>query len=103
MNELLSVMLLLAVGMLLGAVFFGGLWWTVQKGLSSTRPASWFFGSLLFRTSLTLAGFYAISNGHWGNLLVCLLGFTLARLLATRISRLPERPPRLTEESSHAS
>jgi F1F0 ATPase subunit 2 len=25
---------------LLGVIFFGGLWWTVRKGLSSKRPAS---------------------------------------------------------------
>ena len=44
---------------LLGALFFGGLWWTVRKGVSSTQPALWFFGSLLLRTSIALAGFYS--------------------------------------------
>ena len=36
-------------GLVLGGVFFGGLWWTVQKGFASPRPALWFLGSLLLR------------------------------------------------------
>ena len=72
-------MLALVAGVLLGAVFFGGLWWTVRKGVSSKRPALWFFGSLLLRMSIALAGFYFVSGGHWERLLVCLLGFVVAR------------------------
>ena len=54
-------------------IFFGGLWWTVRKGVSSQRPALWFFGSLLLRMSIALAGFYFSARGHWQRLLVCLL------------------------------
>jgi F1F0 ATPase subunit 2 len=103
MNEILSLVPALVTGMLLGAMFFGGLWWTVQKGVSSARPALWFFGSLLLlRTSMTLVGFYVVSDGHWERLLVCLLGFTIARLIATRLTRIAERPTRVTEEAGHA-
>jgi F1F0 ATPase subunit 2 len=102
MNEILSLVPALMTGMLLGAMFFGGLWWTVQKGVSSARPALWFFGSLLLRTSMTLVGFYMVSDGHWERLLVCLLGFTIARLIATRLTRIAERPTRVTEEAGHA-
>ena len=102
MNEILYVLPSLIAGMLLGAMFFGGLWWTVRKGVSSTRPALWFFGSLLLRTSMTLVGFYVVSDGHWERLLVCLLGFTIARLIATRLTRIAERPTRVTEEAGHA-
>ncbi|MDX2460926.1 MAG: ATP synthase subunit I [Gammaproteobacteria bacterium] len=102
MNEILSLVPALVTGMLLGAMFFGGLWWTVQKGVSSARPALWFFGSLLLRTSMTLVGFYLVSDGHWERLLVCLLGFTIARLIATRLTRIAERPTRVTEEAGHA-
>jgi len=102
MNEILSLVTALVTGMLLGAMFFGGLWWTVQKGVSSARPALWFFGSLLLRTSMTLVGFYVVSDGQWERLLVCLLGFTIARLIATRLTRIAERPTRVTEEAGHA-
>ena len=50
MNDILPLALALAAGLLLGAFFFGGLWWTVQKGVASERPALWFLGSLLLRT-----------------------------------------------------
>jgi len=102
MNDILRLLPALVGGMLLGAMFFGGLWWTVQKGMSSTQPALWFFGSLLLRTSITLAGFYVISDGHWETLLVCLLGFTIARMTVTRLTRLAETPPRPTQEAGHA-
>ena len=102
MNEILHVLPALIAGMLLGTMFFGGLWWTVRKGVSSARPALWFFGSLLLRTSMTLVGFYLVSDGHWERLLVCLLGFTIARLIATRLTRIAERPTRVTEEAGHA-
>ena len=102
MNEILGLMPALIAGVLLGAMFFGGLWWTVRKGVSSTRPARWFFGSLLLRTSITLAGFYVVSDGQWMRLLACLLGFTLARLTVTRLTRFSEKSARLTQEAGHA-
>jgi len=102
MNDILRLLPALVGGFLLGAMFFGGLWWTVQKGISSTQPALWFFGSLLLRTSITLAGFYVISDGHWETLLVCLLGFTIARMTVTRLTRLAETPTRPTQEAGHA-
>src|SRR5689334_22380646 len=87
MNEALTLILPLVVGVLLGAIFFGGLWWTVRKGLSSNQPALWFVGSQLVRTSITLAGFYFIAGGRWERLLACLCGFVMARLVVTRLMR----------------
>ena len=102
MNETWSLVLALVTGVLLGAMFFGGLWWTVRKGVSSKRPALWFFASLLLRTSITLAGFYFIARGHWGRLLVCLLGFFIARLIVTRLTRAAGKSTYLAQEASHA-
>ena len=102
MNELLDILPALIAGLLLGILFFGGLWWTVRKGIASSRPTRWFLGSLLLRTSLTLVGFYVVSDGQWLKLLMCLLGFTLARLLVTRLTRLAEKPSRLAQEAGHA-
>jgi F1F0 ATPase subunit 2 len=103
MNETLTLVLAFVTGVLLGAMFFGGLWWTVQKGVSSKRSALWFFGSMLLRTGIALAGFYVIARGHWERLLVCLLGFIIARLIVIRLTRLAEKPTNLTQEASHAS
>ena len=84
MNELLSLALAWLAGATLGGVFFGGLWWTVQKAITSEQPAIWFLGSLLLRTCLILTGFYLVAEGHWSRLVACLLGFLAARLLVVR-------------------
>ena len=83
MNEPLTLVLAALAGCGLGALFCGGLWWTVRKGLSSKRPALWFLGSLVLRTGGVLVGFYLISDGRWKRLLACFLGFVVARLVAT--------------------
>lgn len=89
MNELLNLAPAMAAGVLLGVMFFGGLWWTVRKGFSARQPALWFLGSLLLRMSIALTGFYVVSGGHWERLLVCLLGFFLARLILMRLTGPP--------------
>lgn len=104
MNEILNLVSALVAGLLLGAFFFGGLWWTVQKGLSSRRPALWFLGSLLLRTVIAVAGFYFASGGHWERLLICLLGFFIMRRIVITLTKLPEEDPnQLTKEASHAN
>ena len=103
MNETLTLVLAWVAGGTLGAIFFGGLWWTVRKGVSSKRPALWFFGSLLLRMSVALAGFYFVSGGHWERLLLCLLGFVMARLVVTWLTRPSEETQtRQAQEASHA-
>jgi F1F0 ATPase subunit 2 len=89
MTDLLPLALAWMAGIALGAFFFGGLWWTVRKGVASHMPALWFFGSLLIRMGGTLAGFYVVAAGQWERLLVCLLGFVIARLIVTRLTRSP--------------
>jgi F1F0 ATPase subunit 2 len=89
MNELWLLTLPVTVGLLLGAFFFGGLRWTVIRGTAAQRPALWFFGSLLLRTSITLAGFHFVADDHWARWLSCLLGFVLARLWVIRLTRPP--------------
>ena len=103
MNETFTLVLAGMAGVLLGAIFFGGLGWTVRKGVSSPRPALWFLGSALMRMSIVLAGFYFIGRGHWDRMLVCLLGFVIARFLVMQFTRTPvERHDSRTKEASHA-
>jgi len=103
MTETLILVLAWAAGGTLGAIFFGGLWWTVGKGVSSKRPALWFIGSLLLRTSVVLVGFYLVSNGDWQRLLPCLIGFVMAQLVVTRLTRSTrQRQIRPTQEAGHA-
>lgn len=103
MNDLLALALAGVAGFALGAVFFGGLWWTVQRAVSSRRPALLFFGSLLLRMSIVLAGFYAVGHTDWQRLLACLFGFVVVRFIAVRLTRPQvERESKRAQEMSHA-
>lgn len=103
MNEPLTLVLAWVAGGALGALFFGGLWWTVQKGTSSPRPAPWFLGSMLLRTGAALVGFYFICGGRWERMVLGLVGFLMARVAVTWLTR-PSREPqiRAAKEVSHA-
>jgi F1F0 ATPase subunit 2 len=103
MNETLTLVLAPVAGAVLGAVFFGGLWWTIRQGVSSRWPALWFIASLLLRMSIALAGFYFVGRGHWQRLVLCLFGFVIARLLVTWLTRPPpEIQSNPAQEASHA-
>lgn len=113
------------VGVVLGLVFYGGLYWTVSRGLVSKRPALWFLFSLLARVSIVIAGFYLVSSyplpgslvasssvasglvlSHstapvlqMERLISCLLAFTITGLIIRWLSRPSklERLPQLSE------
>ena len=89
----------LLVGVLLGAVFFGGLWWTVQRAVSARWVALWFFASLMLRTGIVLGGFYLSCGDDWQRWLAALLGFVVARMVVTRLTR----PSASFLEGDHAS
>jgi F1F0 ATPase subunit 2 len=103
MNETFTLVLALVTGVLLGVMFFGGLWWTVRKGVSSARPALWFLGSLLLRTIITVNGFYFVARGDWQRLLMCLLGFVIARPIVTWRTQPTQTRTKLSNEVSHES
>jgi F1F0 ATPase subunit 2 len=103
MNEALILGLVGVAGLFLGVIFFGGLWWTVSKGMASPRPALWFIGSLVLRTGIVLAGLYVIAGGAWQRMLMCLLGFVVARFIVTWLAPPPIASPRVrTAEAHHA-
>ncbi|PTM13520.1 MAG: ATP synthase subunit I [Bacteroidetes bacterium] len=83
-NEITTWIMALLAGVLLGGFFFGGLWWTVKKGLTVAYPGSWFLASILVRTGVVLAGFYVVAGGQLERMAACLVGFILARLVVLR-------------------
>ena len=91
MSEFLLLLFALFEGVLLGVFFFAGLWWTVRKIKSSKHVALLFLGSLLLRTSIVISGFYFILGDNWQNLLAGLLGFIIARIIVTRLTRVTEQ------------
>ena len=103
MNDAITRALVFLAGGALGLIFFGGLWWTVRRGVWSSRPALWFLASLGLRMGFVLTGFYFVAGGHWQRLVTCLLGFFTARLVVTRLTRAPaEKQTRFKKEIGHA-
>jgi F1F0 ATPase subunit 2 len=102
MNEALSFTSSLIVGLLLGAFFFGGLWWTVRNGVKSKRAALWFFSSMLLRTSVVMLGFYLLLGDSWLRMLAGLFGFFIARLIVTRLTLVFEQSKPLAQGADHA-
>jgi F1F0 ATPase subunit 2 len=91
MSETSGVLTAVLAGLVLGIVFFGGLWWTVRRALSSGQAAIWLSGSFMARTVITLAGFYFAGQGDWRRMVGCVVGFLGARVCVVRFTRLKER------------
>jgi F1F0 ATPase subunit 2 len=99
MNNPLAMALSVVAGIGLGTIFFGGLWWTVHKAMTFPRPVHLFFGSLILRMSIALFGFYWIGKDDWKLLIACFIGFIIARLAVTWVTR---QLGEIRKESSHA-
>ena len=97
MNETLDLILAIVTGFLLGALFYGGLWWTLRESLSSKQPAFWVLMSFWTRTSIVISGFYFISKGNGERLIVCLLGFVMARFVVKNVVQLGGKPIQVRE------
>jgi F1F0 ATPase subunit 2 len=89
-------------GAVLAAVFFGGLWWTVRRGVRSPRPALWFLCSMTVRTSVVLAGFFFATARPLEWLFPCLVGFMVLGLFATWRTRSGEAASASVGEIRHA-
>jgi F1F0 ATPase subunit 2 len=77
----------LLAGLVLGAAFFGGLWWTVARALASPNPAQWFLISMVARMGLVLTGLAMVGGDDWRRWALCLLGLVVARAAVKRLTR----------------
>ncbi len=104
MNEIIYMALVFTAGLVLGILFFGGLWLTVRKVVTSKRPSLWLIGSFLIRVSITLIGFYYLSQGSWKNLLISVLGFIIARSLIIYLTKsIEEKSIQLKKQTSNGA
>lgn len=87
MNEIINLLPALFAGAFLGIIFFGGLWLTVKKGLSSKKSALIFTLSFILRMAITLLGFYYVGGNSCQKMLICLVGFLIARTVITRFTQ----------------
>jgi len=89
-SDVIALASVFAVGIVLGALFFGGLWWTVRRVLVARLPAAWLIASFVARTALVLAGFNIVAGGQWQRWLVVLAGFVSARVVIARFLPVPD-------------
>lgn len=72
-------------GVLLGVLFFGGLFLTTKRFATSPHAVRLVFGSFLGRAALALGGLYlAVRLGGFTGLMLALLGFTCVQLVVLR-------------------
>lgn len=74
-------------GVVLGAFFYGGLWITVRKLVTTDHSVVLTLGSLFARSGFTVVGFILAINGRWQNAVASLGGFVVARVLVGRLAR----------------
>lgn len=74
----------LAAGVLLGLLYFGGLWVTLKRIEGARRPAVLLVGSYLVRLTVAGAGFGALVLWGIGPAAAGLVGFLLARTALVR-------------------
>jgi len=85
-GSIAGYVLAFVVGLVLGALHFGGLWLTVQRVSSVENPALLVFASMLGRMALVGLGFYLVASGSMPRLFAALAGLLVARtILVTQI------------------
>jgi len=84
MNQAVLLSLAFGAGLVLGLVYFGGLWLTVRHLPRARRPGLLSVASLVVRLGLTLVAFYLVMGGRWERLLVALAGFLVMRTILVR-------------------
>jgi|SRR6056297_754685 len=67
-----------------GAIYFGGLWWTVRRIPFSRHPIALYLGSVVFRLiPLVVVYYYFLVYLGWLSLLMLLVGFFATRVAMT--------------------
>lgn len=83
MSSALSLLLALSGGLVVGVVYWGGLWLTVQRVRTSRAPALLLVGSCLGRLLVLLVVLYLVTPGGWQRLAAFLVGFFTWRFILT--------------------
>ncbi len=99
---LINIFLPAVAGIVIGAFYFGGLWLTLGRLMSTKRPALLTLGSYLGRLAVCFLCFLLLARvAGWIGLLVCLAFFILARTAMIRIWGRPERVIDNTRRRQH--
>ena len=80
-----SLIVALAGGMLLGAIYLAVLWLSVHRLTRVRRPGLLMVAGYVLRMLLLIAGFYLLGGGQWQSFVAALAGFILVRTLVLRL------------------
>jgi F1F0 ATPase subunit 2 len=79
-----DLILVFTGGLALGVAYLAALWFSVRRLTAAGHPSPWLLATAALRLAAVLLGFYWIAGVQWQQLLVCLAGFTVARLAISR-------------------
>lgn len=79
-----GAILILTAGFALGILFYGGLWLTIRALPKAKHATLLALASFWGRTVLVVGGLLLAMDTSWQKALICLAGFTVARLLLAR-------------------
>lgn len=68
-------------GILIGIVYFGGLYYSTQKFKDVKSPSLFMILSFIIRMAILIAGFYYLSKTGYKNVLIALIGVILVRFI----------------------
>ena len=77
-------MLSFLAGIVIGGVYFGGLWATVRGLPDAGKPFRRLGLSFALRAALALAGFWLVLQGGWESLAAAMVGFLAMREILLR-------------------
>jgi len=79
-------LLCLLIGLGLGLFYFGGLWLTIKNMNQVRSPIILTLGSYILRiAAVFFVLIYIARQGKWGNILILLVGFIIARIFLSRM------------------
>lgn len=81
----------LAAGLVLGLIYFGGLWYTIQAMTRSKRPGTLFLVSFAARLVVVLGAIYMLGVGDWRRMTAALVGMIVMRFVLTRLLGPPHK------------
>ena len=84
---LFEITISFAAGLIIGAVYFAGLWFTVRRVTDTGAAPLWLLVSAVVRLAFLVAALFWIMDGRWERLLAALAGVIVARLVATWMAR----------------
>ena len=100
MSTVITVAVGVVAGVVLGLVFFGGLWWTTQRLVASSQPGILVSVSLLVRVAVLAAGLFLLAQVGSAALVAAVAGLLVTRIGLTRLAMNGRLPQPATSKST---